>query len=148
MATKRPLVVVLGFLGAKPRYVQKYADLVKGIPLIMNKEYDPHTKKFLQRADPIISHADTVIDTPDTMNLLDVDWVEAGSERILRKVQRARDANPDRPVFYYLLSNNGAFNFAYYIHKLKTQHPQEYLWYVSPTHSFSSSFTPFNLNFP
>ena len=131
-AAKRPLVVLFGFLGAKERYVQKYAEVVRAARLHTHSEIDRRHHIITNNLD---KHNDVtpevVVEMPPTYNLLSPKFIRDDCEQLMQRIASHRNNDFDRPTFFYCLSNNGAFTFAMFLYHLKHIHPEEYNWYAA-----------------
>ncbi len=173
---QKPLVVVVGFLGAQPRYVKKYADLVASCPLNLHPLVDPQARSFLSphtaagaataaafanvpttsashassaktthehghgssshtfTSLPMPPHAPTHAEVlsylPSTFNILSKNLIEESTRNLHNLIQSHCKIMPNRPLIFYLLSNNGAYNYAYLLHHLRSKDPNSYDRYV------------------
>jgi len=140
--SKKPLVVVLGFLGAKPRYVKKYASLVESLRLRTNILTAPDAKSEVSATAPantstthklvapVYTHPEVVSYIPPVLNAIQPRRLHESSARILDLLIESRGPERDRPVYYYLLSNNGSYSFAHFVEFMKRHAPEEFDRYV------------------
>ncbi len=129
MSTKKaPVTVMLGFFGATPRYLQKYANTVGALDIPVNSA----------GASPVATERSTVVTfQPPMKNLLARPIHMRSTERLAQLVsdtwiaphRAALAASPSAaptPLVFYLLSNNGAWNFAHYLTYLRDTAPADF----------------------
>ena len=128
MSKKKPVTVMLGFYGARPRYLKKYADFVRKLKI-------PSAPRTIVPTETV--HSEVVTYQPPMANLLSRRCADKSSAELADVVRQAwvepfraakhadKSATP-APLIFYLLSNNGAFNFAKYMDTLRKQHPEDY----------------------
>lgn len=146
---QKPLVVCVGFLGSKPRHIQKYADLFSSIevnvaPLtsetpILTKpdvvQYIPPLETFLSSA-KIKSSAEALgtmiekqIATPHPIDPPKGKWLFPWqTEPFYSPAHIVNDLNNYQPrkIVFLCLSNNGAFGYANMLNLLKKEKRQLY----------------------
>jgi hypothetical protein len=112
---------MLGFFGAKPRYLAKYANFVRKIDIPTGS---------LSAAPADVVHSDVHTYQPSMMNLASARLATRSAADIaaivknewadpFRTAKQAGLAQKPAPLMFYLLSNNGAFNFSFFLNHLK-----------------------------
>lgn len=121
MTPKRPVTMLLGFLGAQPKHLNKYATVVGGL----NIDTAP-----LGSENKCIEHTQVVAFQPPILDFFYLNRLNLRSEELRQRVM-AELKNPDgtfndRPLVTYSLSNNGTYHYAYFQAYLKKKYPQEF----------------------
>lgn len=121
MATKRPVTILLGFLGAQPRHLKKYASVVGGV----NINTAP-----LGSDNKCVEHTQVVAFQPPFLDFFYLSRLEVRSEelrqRIMNELKNPDGTFNDRPLVMYSLSNNGTYHYAYFQTYLKKNYPLEF----------------------
>lgn len=139
---QRPLVVCIGFLGSKPRYIQKYADLLTATrvdvapltsaePIYTTPEvlqYIPpmetffHPSKHDQAAGALMQRIAQALATPQPVNpptKRNWRWSKEPRHLVPEKILNDPQYYQPRKVMFFCLSNNGAYGYANLLHYTK-----------------------------
>ena len=123
MSHKKPVTLLIGFLGAKPRHLKKYASIISSIGINTSPLGD---------SERCIEHSEVISHQPPTLDYLSLKMLEERAEELRNKImpilREENGTSLNRPLMTYLLSNNGSYSYAFFQAFLQEYYPSDYQW--------------------